>query len=315
VLIVGSEPLFSVLTALPWRLLRPRTRIVHWCFDLYPEAAIADGLVSSRNPIVRVLRAVLRAAYRRCDLVGSLGVCMTRLLETYVPTGRIRVYTPWALEEPDVPLSTDLAERQLIFGNAALALMYSGNFGRAHAYEEILALARELKGTNTVVSFSIRGNCAGAVYAAVHPEDSNLNFVDFAPQDRLEQRLGAPDVHLVSLKEAYLGTVVPSKFQGALAAGRPVLFAGPPDSAVARWIDEFGLGWNLTLDNARPIAASLGAWQADPAARKAMNEHCFEAYHRHFSKTAILDAMDKDMRDLLARAPEDPVARSPAGAR
>ena len=44
-MIVGTDPMLSVLVALPWRVLRRRSRIVHWCFDLYPDAAVAEGML------------------------------------------------------------------------------------------------------------------------------------------------------------------------------------------------------------------------------------------------------------------------------
>ena len=44
VLLMGTDPILSVLIAPIWRLLHSQVRIVHWCFDLYPEAAIADGV-------------------------------------------------------------------------------------------------------------------------------------------------------------------------------------------------------------------------------------------------------------------------------
>ena len=45
-LVVGTDPVLSILVAIPWKLIRPRVRIAHWCFDLYPEAAIADEIIS-----------------------------------------------------------------------------------------------------------------------------------------------------------------------------------------------------------------------------------------------------------------------------
>ena len=65
-------------------------------------------------------------------------------------------------------------------------------------------------------------------------------------QSDLEVRLSAADIHVVTLRDEWTGTVVPSKFFGALAVGRPVLFAGSPKSAVARWIVKHRVGWVLT---------------------------------------------------------------------
>src|SRR5437899_914416 len=37
VIIISTDPPLSVLVARFWKLVRARTRVVHWCFDLYPE--------------------------------------------------------------------------------------------------------------------------------------------------------------------------------------------------------------------------------------------------------------------------------------
>ncbi len=59
VMIVGTDPTFGVLAAIPWRLFRPRSKIIHWCHDLYPDAAVADGLVRENSLFVRFLRWLL----------------------------------------------------------------------------------------------------------------------------------------------------------------------------------------------------------------------------------------------------------------
>ena len=78
-----------------------------------------------------------------------------------------------------------------------------------------------------------------------------MRFAGFAPEAELEKRLTACDLHLVSLRPEWTGTVVPSKFFGALAAGRGVVFAGSPESAIARWIDEHQVGWVSDAGNGR----------------------------------------------------------------
>ena len=69
VLIIGSDPIFSVLVAIPWKIVRPKTKIVHWCFDLYPEAAIADGTLCATGPGMNNIGQTLtsRIWLLRCD--------------------------------------------------------------------------------------------------------------------------------------------------------------------------------------------------------------------------------------------------------
>src|ERR1700738_583559 len=87
--------------------------------------------------------------------------------------------------------------------------------------------------------------------------DNNVTLCPFASQEHLEARLSAADILVVTLRDEWTGAVVPSKFFGALAAGRPVLFEGSDDCAIAQWIKEFGVGWVLTPASEEAIAKQL----------------------------------------------------------
>lgn len=303
VVIVGTDPILSVLVARFWKMVRPRTRIVHWCFDLYPEAAVADGILKPQGKLHRCLQSVLRPAYRRCDLIVDIGSCMRERLSAYSPSSRSVTLTPWALVEPDRPVEPDPEERRCLFGGAAVGLIYSGTLGRAHAYEEILQLARFLQPNNVKLVFSVRGNREQKLREAVGTRDTNISFCDFAADDYLERRLGAADIHLVSLRPEWTGTVVPSKFFGAIAAGRPVLFVGSRDSAIAKWIESFGLGWVLNANNIAQVGDEITRHMSNPEERVRMRWHCFETYRRYFSRDGVLDSFDLELRQLLSPVP------------
>src|SRR5262249_36777308 len=161
--------------------------------------------------------------------------CMRDRLEWYGHAARKVTLVPWALDEPAEPERPDSGTRRELFGEAPLGLLYSGNFGRAHSFAEFLDLGRRLRGSRVRLWFGVRGNRAAELRRAVGPEDENVGFAGFAPEAALGKRLAAADIHLVSLRPEWTGLVVPSKFFGSLAAGRPVLFAGSRDAAIARW--------------------------------------------------------------------------------
>ena len=52
---------------------------------------------------------------------------------------------------------------------------------------------------------------------------------------------------------------MPSKFFASLAVGRPVLYAGPADSEIARWIAEHDLGFRVTDGTTDAVADRLHA--------------------------------------------------------
>ena len=300
VIIIGTDPILSLLTVRFWKLVRPKTLIVHWCFDLYPEAAIADGLLKPQGVSHRLIQWLLRPAYRACDLVADIGSCMRARLTCYKTSAKLVTLTPWALGEPDGPLKADVAERRLLFGDAGLALMYSGSFGRAHSYKEILELMRLLLGHDIRLVFAVRGNREQMLREAVSKEDVNVTFCGFASAERLEARLSAPDIHVVSLHKEWTGMVVPSKFFGAIAAGRPVLFSGSPDSAIAKWIEYYGLGWVLHEGNVRQIADQMISYASSPERQLKMRQNCHDTYLEYFSRDHVIDCFDREVRAMLS---------------
>ncbi len=162
VVIIGTDPIFGILATIPWRILRPRVRIIHWCHDVHPEATLADGTSSLFARAISVLSRVLRVAYRRCDVVVDLGSCMRKLLlvaggwdRRTSPAPQFETITPWALAEPNEVKDASQDVRLKLFGECQLALLYSGNLGRAHDISTILRLAR--LSVNDSINFCFAG--------------------------------------------------------------------------------------------------------------------------------------------------------------
>jgi glycosyltransferase involved in cell wall biosynthesis len=307
VLIVGTDPILSLLVALPWKVFRPRTRIAHWCFDLYPEAAIAAGLMSEGAIGTRALRRLMRMAYRRCSLIVDIGICMRGRLRAYGSQSygwraQSETITPWALAEPETPVPVDPAERETLFGSATLGLLYSGSFGRAHSWRGIPELATALAPHGGRIAFSVQGNDVGELRDSLEQAGAPVVFAPFVSDRHLPTRLGAADVHIVSLREEWTGTVVPSKFFGALAIGRPVLFMGSRESAIARWIEELQVGWVLTPGNRDAVVEDLILLSQSGDRKARLFAHCHAVYAHNFSRSQALDRWDRLLRAQLSKS-------------
>ena len=122
------------------RRLFPRAAIVHWCFDLYPEAITAEGLGQAH--VEKVARGLMRIAYGAYDALVDIGPRMRERLAEYGAPGRQETLVPWALAETDRPIAVDTTARRALFPHAKLALLYSGTMGRAHEFSALLRLAR-----------------------------------------------------------------------------------------------------------------------------------------------------------------------------
>jgi colanic acid biosynthesis glycosyl transferase WcaI len=309
-LVIGTDPVLSILVALPWKLVRPRIRIAHWCFDLYPEAAIADRIIPENGVIARTLNWLLAAAYRRCDLVADLGPCMKACLGRYLGERNSTTTIPvWAIVEPDVPVAVDEAERRTLFGDARLTLMYSGNFGKAHSYREIFDVAARFSPGDAKFVFGARGNRVAELIQAIKTGPRNVTMAEFATVGALEKRLAAADIHIVTLRSEWTGAVVPSKFFGAIAAGRPVLFIGSASSGIAAWIRELAVGWVLdtglsAADYEIAIERTVRELQELARDRTLLHKlfsHCHGVYQAHFSKRRLLDQWHRELAALTSR--------------
>ena len=161
-------------------------------------------------------------------------------------------------------------------------------------------LARSIRNTGIHLCFGVRGNRAEELAAAITPDDTNMSLAGFAPESALVTRLAAADIHLVSLRPEWTGLVVPSKFFGSLAAGRPVIFAGSRTAAIARWIEEYKVGWVLDRQSEHAVIEELRALARAPDKLKALHQHCHKVYHQHFSRTCVMDEWDRQLRNVLA---------------
>ncbi len=302
--VVGSDPAFSPALALALRLVYPRAALVHWCFDLYPEAIEAEGDSATVRSLAPWARRLMALSYRAYDGLVDLGSRMQERLAAYHSGAVQETLVPWALAEGRPAAAPDPNVRAELFGGARLGLLYSGNIGRAHEFEAFLRLARVCRarsGDAISFAFAARGYREGELRSALAPSDSNVRLVPFADEDGLLPRLQAADLHLLSLRPEWSGIVVPSKFFGSLAAGRPVLYAGPADSEVAVWIAQHDVGLRIADDDVTAAADRLHALLADPSDVARWQANAFAVYEREFSKRAVNDRWDVLLRRLVAR--------------
>jgi colanic acid biosynthesis glycosyl transferase WcaI len=290
-IVIGSDPSFAAALAIPLRAARPHTPLIHWCFDVYPDAVEAEWTGAPRL-LAPAARALMSAAYRACDVVVDIGPCMRTRLERYAATPRRHTLTPWALVEPEVPDEPDPAVRRELFGDAKIGLLYAGSMSRPHDFESLLQLARASRaraGNEIAMCFACTGTNLPALKAAVRQDDTNVRFAPFADEVTFARRLVAADFHLGSLRPEYAGIAVPSKFFAALASARPFIFAGTPDMSISRWIAEHDVGWLLQPGQADEVAVRLVVIKDDPAALRAGRARALAAYRAHFSKRLVND--------------------------
>ena len=225
----GSPP-FLVHLLVPLQGLLGR-RLVYRITDFHPECLIAE---LGRAPLwLRALRSwtvLLRKRVARFEVLGEDQ--RRRLLEIGISAERIELVrddSPVAIGPETEPLARPSALE------GRVVLLYSGNLGVAHDDSTFFVGYRRhhREGSGRVALWlNATGAKADRVEAALRTAGLPVHRSRPVPLEQLARLLVSPDAHLITLRDDFVGYVLPSKVYGCIRSGRPVLFVGSDESDV-----------------------------------------------------------------------------------
>lgn len=257
ILFTGSPPFMIHLLA-PLRWLW-RGRLVYRITDFHPECLIAAR--TRPSVALSLLLGLTNFWRRRIDGFEVLGVDQKRRLSaTGVADQRIALVrdgSPVDFTASDAiePLPPALAD--------ACVLLYAGNYGVAHDVDTVAeGYARHHReGSGRVrLWLSATGAGAEALHRRLTAQGLPFHRSPPVPLDRLAGLLRAPAAHLVTLKDAFVGYVMPSKIYACVDSGRPILFVGSAESDVDLLARPAKAGyWRVACGDVAGFAASLEA--------------------------------------------------------
>jgi hypothetical protein len=232
VLFTGSPP-FLIHLLVPANLLL-RKRLTYRITDFHPECLIAE--IAEKGRVPAPLRAFhrltvrLRRGVHRFEVLGEDQ--RQRLLEIGIPGERIALQrdpSPVA-----IPADAEPLPRPAELGDRAV-LLYSGNFVIAHDHETFVAGYRlhHREGSGRVgLWLNATGAKADLVEEELRREGLPVYRSRPVPLELLPRLLVTPDAHLITLRDEFVGYVLPSKVHGCIESGRDVLYIGSPRSDV-----------------------------------------------------------------------------------
>lgn len=266
IVIAMTDPPMASVPA--WIVCRLRgARLVTWLQDLFPEVGAALGVGMLRGVLGSLLRRLRNASLRGAAANVVIGDLMAaRLREEGIDTERITVIPNWADDSTILPLdhaANPLRRDWNLEGHFVVG--YSGNIGRSHDCETLLAAAEILRDEPGIVFLFIGGgyHLATLKARAVTLGSERFRFQPYQERGELVRTLGAADVHWTSLLPGLEGLIVPSKFYGIAAAGRPIVHIGAADGEIARLLAQAGCGLSVSQGDGAALAAVLRALAAD----------------------------------------------------
>jgi len=259
--------------------------VINWLQDLYPEIAQRLGSMPGPQWLSRPL-----ATWRdRALQAAAANVVISPRMAAYLEQRgviNVQVISNWADENTIRPMAHENNPLRVEWGlSGKFTVMYSGNFGRVHAFEEIADAMRHLAGEPNIY-FVLIGEGAGldTLQQLVQKTGiNNVSFKPYQPKELLHYSLGAADLHLVSLKAGMEDLVMPSKLYGILAAGRPVAFIGEQDSDIGRLLHREQVGFAVTQADGDGLAQQILTLARDPKRQIQYQSNARALFEREFT--------------------------------
>jgi len=292
VVVCTDPPLLSVSCNIAIRLRR--AVMVNWIMDLFPETATELGFFGRWPRFSRWL-----ARMRDWSLAApGMTVCPTGKMADYlrhrgVARAQLAVMHHWSDGEEIYPVAACSNKLRSDWGlHDSFVIGYSGNFGRAHDFETMIAAAARLKHRSDIRFLLIGG---GHKHASVMErvrllQLDNVIFKPLQPVSSLAESLSVADVHLISLLPELEHCIIPSKFYGILAAGRPTIFIGDLDGEVSRVLRAKRCGDSVAIGDVDALATMIEQLRDSPETCAQMGEAARLLQVTEYSRDKAADA-------------------------
>jgi len=288
---------------------------IFWSMDLHPDASIGLGRMSETNLLARSLQKISNTIYRWADRVVVLGPYMgDRIIAKGVRPERMREVPVWSRrdeifprERAGHPLREELGlEEQFV-------VMYSGNLGLAHQFEEVISAAETLEFRRDITFLFVGdGPRLGQVKEAVAAKNlTNVRFMDYFPRESLHLSLSVADTHLITMRDAMTGIVVPGKLYGAMASGRPTLFVGPEYCESADTIRESDCGQTVRTGDVAGLVKAIQVMADNPQRASLWGANGRRAFLRTFESQHCCQKWGRIVAELLGETVRSQVPATP----
>ena len=276
--------------------------LVNWLQDLYPEVAVALHVPFIKGPILRTITYLRDRSLKTAAANVVVGNLMAdKIVARGIARDHIHVIANWSEDGAIVPIAgrDNLLRRQWGLTNK-FVIGYSGNLGRAHEFDTVLAAAEQLR-TNTDIVFLCIGGGHQMERLATHAHErglTNFQFRDYQDQAVLQFSLNVPDVHWISLKPELEGLIVPSKIYGIAAAGRPIVAICAKGGEISRLVEQHQCGVVIEPGDANALARSILRLAKDAPLRTKMGRQARTMLDSNFTRQQALGRWQTVLHDL-----------------
>jgi len=302
VFVYAPSPLLQALPAI-WLARLKRAPLAVWVQDLWPESLSATGFVRNSAALGLVSRAV-RFIYRHTDRILVPSEAFRAPIEKLAgDAGRIHYYPNAWVEEPVAEVADAAVDALTSEIAAHFSVVFAGNLGTAQSLETVVGAAEILQHSGSNARFYLVGSGSLSAWLAEQVRIKglrNLVLPGRFPPAAMPGFYAAASALLVSLRdEPIFAYTIPSKLQGYLAAGRPVIASLNGEGA--RVVTQAGAGVSCAAGDAVALADAVQAMaDLSDEARAQMGDNARRHAAAHFSLDRLTTELVQHFEELVA---------------
>jgi colanic acid biosynthesis glycosyl transferase WcaI len=262
--------------------------------DLYPDAAIAAGVMTNQK-VINFFLGLENFFYRNAQRISVISKNFKQtLLAKGIPNSKIEIIPVWADPDEVQPLQKENAFRREYGLNGKFVVMYAGNIGLTSCLEDVVHAAEILQ-EQKKIHFVIVGEGVKKKSLEAEMEAKqlkNMLFLPFQPRDLFPEMLAAADLGLVTLNAGAALSSLPSKIFNVMASARPILAITPPGSEIMQIIEEAGCGWNVPPASPEKLAEAIVQLKDRESAVIQMGQNGRACLEKNYSRNHCVDAYE-----------------------
>jgi colanic acid biosynthesis glycosyl transferase WcaI len=286
VMVLSTPPLIAILPV----FLKPFKKffICHNIQDVYPDLLRLLGRNEHNSLLFRIARTLNQYILNRVDRIVLIGQSLLDQLENHyrIDRHKVRIIENWGLKE------LTALEEEIPAQPHPLRVLYTGNMGRAHRFETILEAAERLQ-PEADIEFVISGggyNYARFKEAAAAKGLSNIRFQPYVPLEELPNVICNADVCLLVGSKESAGLILPSKFYGYAACGKPMIYITSGRDDLVSHIEKGKLGFVVPNEDAEQLAEVLTELTKDRQKLVEFSKKVRAYHHTRLSRNLRLES-------------------------
>jgi glycosyltransferase involved in cell wall biosynthesis len=282
-------------------------RYVVLVYDIFPDVLIELNRLSEKNIIVKLWRRMNKAVYENSEAVITIGDYMAKKLEKSFYSGATsagKVVVIHNCADPDEfkPIPKEVNPFVVKYKQTdKLTVMYSGNFGYAHSFGNIVNTAKKLISNKSLNIFLIgegsqKNNIVSEIRAA---SLDNVICLPYQDDSVFPKALASADVALITMASGSEECMVPSKIYCSMAVGSALIGITNRNSELAKMIIDHECGIVVPPDNVEKLEEAISTFMNNQQFLNRCKENAYNAFINYYTNCQTYSNYREIMNKLI----------------